>query len=61
MTSAAQVPTVRLKSGATMPTIGLGTYEIPDADAAQVIRWATRIGYRLSGRPDGNQPGPSRR
>ncbi|MFI8266307.1 aldo/keto reductase [Streptomyces sp. NPDC085665] len=47
MTTATQVPTVRLNSGATMPTIGLGTYEIPDADAAQVIRWATRIGYRL--------------
>ncbi|MFI5671059.1 aldo/keto reductase [Streptomyces sp. NPDC051704] len=47
MTTATQIPAVRLNSGATMPTIGLGTYEIPDADAAQVVRWAARIGYRL--------------
>ncbi|MFE5539115.1 aldo/keto reductase [Streptomyces sp. NPDC056492] len=47
MTTETQTPTVRLSSGAAMPKIGLGTYEIPDADAAHVIRRATRIGYRL--------------
>ncbi|MFE2856727.1 aldo/keto reductase [Streptomyces lavendulae] len=45
--TAAPVPAVLLNSGATMPSVGLGTYEIPDAQAESVIRWAARIGYRL--------------
>ncbi|RSS83594.1 aldo/keto reductase [Streptomyces sp. WAC06614] len=47
MTSTPTVPTVLLNSGAMMPTIGLGTYEIPDADVPDVVRRAARIGYRL--------------
>ncbi|MFF0220238.1 aldo/keto reductase [Streptomyces vinaceus] len=47
MTSTPRVPEVLLNSGASMPAIGLGTYEIPDADVPRVIGWAARIGYRM--------------
>ncbi|MBX9394396.1 aldo/keto reductase [Streptomyces sp. TRM72054] len=40
-------PLVRLNSGTAMPKIGLGTYQIADAEVADVIRQAARLGYRL--------------
>ncbi|MFD8985000.1 aldo/keto reductase [Streptomyces sp. NPDC059564] len=45
--TAAHVPTVLLNSGTSMPSMGLGTYEIPDTQAEAVVRWAARVGYRL--------------
>lgn len=38
--------TFTLSNSVTIPKLGLGTWRIEDADAAQVIRNATEIGYR---------------
>ena len=39
-------PTLSLNDGRTMPQIGLGTYQIPDADAAGIVQAAIDAGYR---------------
>ena len=38
--------TFTLSNGVTIPKLGLGTWRIEDADAAQVVRNAAEIGYR---------------
>ena len=40
------VPELTLKSGATIPQMGLGTYRIDDADAVRVVADAIAAGYR---------------
>ena len=35
-----------LPNGLPIPKLGLGTWRIPDAEAAQVVREAITIGYR---------------
>lgn len=39
--------TITLNDGRAMPRLGLGTYQIPDAHAAQVVRAGLDLGYRL--------------
>ncbi|KQT31801.1 oxidoreductase [Sphingomonas sp. Leaf412] len=39
--------TITLNDGRAMPRLGLGTYQIPDAHVAQVVRSGLDIGYRL--------------
>ncbi len=39
--------TVTLSGGITVPQLGLGTWFIPDDQAAQAVRDAVQIGYRL--------------
>lgn len=41
-----QVPTVELSSGAAMPQLGFGTFQIPSEDAVTAVAEALRIGYR---------------
>lgn len=41
------IPTVTLAHGAELPTLGLGTYPLDDAEAATAVRAATERGYRL--------------
>ncbi|HEX8387791.1 MAG TPA: aldo/keto reductase [Sphingomonas sp.] len=38
---------MQLNDGRSMPQLGLGTYQIPDAQAAGVVRQGLDIGYRL--------------
>src|SRR5947209_7280986 len=38
--------TFTLSNGVTIPKLGLGTWRIEDADVAQLVRDAVRIGYR---------------
>jgi len=39
--------TITLNDGREMPRLGLGTYQIPDAHVAQVVRAGLDLGYRL--------------
>ena len=39
--------TITLNDARAMPRLGLGTYQIPDAHAAQVVRAGLDLGYRL--------------
>lgn len=41
------VPTVTLNDGRAMPRIGMGVWQIPDADTPRVVREAVAEGYRL--------------
>ena len=41
------IPLITLNDGTKIPQIGLGTWKIPDADAAGVVSDAIAIGYRL--------------
>jgi 2,5-diketo-D-gluconate reductase A len=41
------IPSLPLNDGTTIPQIGLGTWKIPDADAAAVVADAIAAGYRL--------------
>jgi 2,5-diketo-D-gluconate reductase A len=41
------VPTMTLSSGTNMPYLGLGTWTMTDADAANTIPVAARLGYRM--------------
>jgi 2,5-diketo-D-gluconate reductase A len=38
---------MQLNDGRAMPALGLGTYQIPDAQAAAVVRHGLDVGYRL--------------
>lgn len=38
---------ITLNDGRAMPRLGLGTYQIPDAHVAQVVRAGLDLGYRL--------------
>lgn len=40
------IPTVQLNTGAAMPVIGLGTWEMSDADARSAVLDGIRAGYR---------------
>lgn len=40
------VPTILLADGATMPQLGLGTWQIDDAEVADVVISAAQAGYR---------------
>lgn len=41
------IPTVRLRRGADIPVLGLGTWPMDDAQAARVVPRAIEAGYRL--------------
>jgi diketogulonate reductase-like aldo/keto reductase len=41
------MPTVRLNNGLEMPTLGLGTWKMNDAEAESAVRSALEAGYRL--------------
>ncbi len=41
------IPTVSLNDGRRIPQVGLGTWKIPDGDAARVVADAVSAGYRL--------------
>ncbi|WP_043442112.1 aldo/keto reductase [Arthrobacter sp. L77] len=43
----APAPTVLLRSGAHLPLLGLGTWPLNDAEAADTVDLALRTGYRL--------------
>jgi 2,5-diketo-D-gluconate reductase A len=44
---AVTVPSVTLNDGRTLPAIGLGVWQIPDAETARVVAEAAELGYRL--------------
>ncbi len=46
MTRATDVPTVTLSDGVAVPQVGLGVWQVPDADAAAAVRTAIAAGYR---------------
>jgi 2,5-diketo-D-gluconate reductase A len=39
-------PTIALNDGAAIPQLGLGVWQVPQADAAGVVAEALRVGYR---------------
>ena len=41
-----QVPTIKLNSGAQIPQLGFGVYQIPPEDTADAVKTALNIGYR---------------
>lgn len=41
------IPSITLNSGVEMPRLGLGTWQIPDHDAAGVVQTAAELGYRM--------------
>ncbi|MDR1854675.1 MAG: aldo/keto reductase, partial [Azoarcus sp.] len=47
MTQAAFAPSLTLNDGATMPQLGLGTWQTPEEDAAASVVAAIQAGYRL--------------
>ncbi len=46
MSSATDVPALPLNTGAEIPQIGFGTFQIPPEDTAEVVTQALRSGYR---------------
>ncbi|MCW1250162.1 hypothetical protein ODZ83_08220 [Acaricomes phytoseiuli] len=42
----ANVPTVSLNNGTSMPQLGLGVWQVPDDQAADAVLAALRDGYR---------------
>lgn len=40
------VPVLRLNDGRTAPQLGLGVWQVPDAQVADVVRTALEVGYR---------------
>ncbi|QBJ97414.1 aldo/keto reductase [Rhodococcus sp. ABRD24] len=46
MTSITSVPTVALNDGNTIPQLGFGVWQVPDADAYTAVGEALRVGYR---------------
>lgn len=58
----AEVPSVRLNSGYTMPVFGLGTWSLDDKTAEECVYLAIREGYRLidTARYYGNEAGVGR-
>jgi len=41
------IPSVTLNSGVEMPHLGLGTWQVRDDDAADLVQTAARLGYRM--------------
>lgn len=52
-------PVVTLRNGAKMPLLGLGTWPMENAEAAEVVETALEMGYRLIDTAEnyGNEPG----
>jgi 2,5-diketo-D-gluconate reductase A len=46
MTTTTPTPTVTLNTGTTMPLIGFGVFQIPDAETQQAVEQALAAGYR---------------
>ncbi|MDO5721421.1 MAG: aldo/keto reductase [Actinomycetaceae bacterium] len=46
MTENMQIPALTLRTGATIPQLGIGTYLVPPEDAQRVVEDAIEIGYR---------------
>jgi diketogulonate reductase-like aldo/keto reductase len=46
MTASADIPTLTLNTGAAMPQIGFGVFQIPQDDTAAAVGVALRSGYR---------------
>lgn len=46
MLATTEVPHVRLRDGASMPLLGLGVFELPDADIERSVSSALEAGYR---------------
>lgn len=42
-----QMPVLTLNDGRTMPRMGLGLWQVPEADTARLVVEAARLGYRL--------------
>ncbi|MDT4911763.1 MAG: 2,5-diketo-D-gluconate reductase [Pseudonocardiales bacterium] len=42
----AQVPTIRLNTGARMPQLGFGVFQVPAEDVEDVVTTALAVGYR---------------
>ena len=40
------VPTVRLNTGAAMPQLGFGVFQVPPQDVERVVTVALQAGYR---------------
>jgi diketogulonate reductase-like aldo/keto reductase len=40
------VPTITLNNGVTMPQLGFGVFQVPDAEATDAVTTALRAGYR---------------
>jgi 2,5-diketo-D-gluconate reductase A len=40
------IPTLRLNDGRTAPQLGLGVWQVPDVQVADVVRTALDVGYR---------------
>ncbi len=47
MINVTRSPTLTLNDGRSIPQLGFGTYQIPDATAAQSVRTAVDVGYAL--------------
>ncbi len=45
-TPALPAPAVPLNNGTTVPQLGFGTYKVPPADTARLVRTALELGYR---------------
>ena len=41
------VPGIQLNSGGVIPQLGLGTYQVPDAQVATIVRAGLDAGFRL--------------
>src|SRR6266446_867744 len=39
-------PSIKLNDGRSMPQLGLGVWQVPDADAVKAVRDALSVGYR---------------
>jgi diketogulonate reductase-like aldo/keto reductase len=46
MTRDANIPTLRLNNGITIPTIGFGVFQTPPDETAAAVEEALRVGYR---------------
>lgn len=46
MSDAAETPQIQLRDGTSIPQLGLGTWQIPDAEVADVVVAAANCGYR---------------
>ncbi|MGA7206595.1 MAG: aldo/keto reductase, partial [Specibacter sp.] len=40
------IPTITLNNGVSMPTIGYGVFQVPDAETEQAVTAALAAGYR---------------
>jgi len=38
-------PTLKLKSGYEIPSLGFGTYQIKGRECIQAVKWALKTGY----------------